>query len=140
MRNLRYRFFPLWMLALCFLVATVFSPSLSAQTTYGSISGTVSDSSGAAISGADVTLANISTSEKRVQQTGSDGLYSFVNLLPATYRIDVEKSGFKRISRPDIIVEVGQSARIDLTMQVGDVTQTVEVTGETPLLQADTSS
>src|ERR1035438_9995424 len=140
MRNLRYRFFTLWMLALCFFVATVFSPSLSAQTTYGSISGTVSDSSAAAISGAEVTLTNTSTAEKRVQQTGSDGLYSFVSLLPATYRIDVEKSGFKRISRPDIIVEVGQSARIDLTMQVGDVTQTVEVTGETPLLQADTSS
>src|ERR1035438_666672 len=140
MRNLRYRFFTLWMLALCFFVATVFSPSLSAQTTYGSISGTVSDSSAAAISGAEVTLTNTSTAEKRVQQSGSDGLYSFVSLLPATYRIDVEKSGFKRISRPDIIVEVGQSARIDLTMQVGDVTQTVEVTGETPLLQADTSS
>jgi hypothetical protein len=63
-----------------------------------------------------------------------------VNLLPGTYRIDVEKPGFKRVARPDVVVEVGQSVRIDLTLQVGEVTQTVEVTGETPQLQADTSS
>jgi hypothetical protein len=85
-------------------------------------------------------LTNIGTSEKRVQQTGPDGLYSFVNLLPGQYRIDVEKSGFKRIARPDVVVEVGQSAKIDIVLQVGEVTQTVEVTGETPLLQAETSS
>src|SRR6202030_2217195 len=96
--------------------------------------------SGAAISGADVTLTNTGTTEKRVQQTGSDGLYSFVNLLPGQYRIDVEKPGFKRISRPDVVVEVGQSVRIDVSMQVGEVSQTVEVTGETPQLQAETSS
>ena len=85
-------------------------------------------------------MTNTGTAEKRVQQTGTDGLYSFVNLLPGQYRIDVEKSGFKRIARPDVVVEVGQSVRIDLTMQVGDVTQTVEVTGETPQLQAESSS
>src|SRR5580693_6898962 len=140
MRKLHSRFFASWMLVLGLCVANLFSPSLSAQTTYGSIAGLVADSSGAAISGADVTLTNTGTAEKRVQQSGSDGLYSFVNLLPATYRIDVEKPGFKRISRPDLIVEVGQGVRLDLTMQVGDVSQTVEVTGETPQLQAESSS
>ncbi len=67
-------------------------------------------------------------------------MYSFVNLQPGEYRIDVEKTGFKRISRPSVIIEVGQAARIDIALQVGDVTQTVEVTGETPLLQVETSS
>src|SRR5262245_49282894 len=127
-------------LALCFYLVSLTTPSMSAQTTYGSISGTVTDPSGAAIAEAQVTLTNLDTTEKRVQSSGSDGLYSFVNLLPARYRVDVEKSGFKRTSRPEVVVEVGQAVRIDIALQVGEVTQTVEVSGETPLLQAESSS
>jgi Carboxypeptidase regulatory-like domain/TonB dependent receptor len=127
-------------LALCFCLMLTFSVPVRAQTTYGSITGTVTDSSGAAISDAQVTLTNLGTSDKKIESTGADGLYSFVNILPAHYRIEVEKSGFKRTTRPEVIVEVGQTARIDLTMQVGDVTQSVEVTGETPQLQSETSS
>src|SRR5713101_1241537 len=126
--------------ALCLSLAAVFAPRLSAQTAYGSIAGTVADSSGAAISDAQVTLTNTNTAEKREQQSGTDGLYAFVNLLPGRYRVDVEKTGFKRVSRPEVIVEVGQVVRIDLALQVGDVSQTIEVTSETPLLQAETSS
>jgi hypothetical protein len=127
-------------LAFCSCLAIISNAPVSAQTTYGSVAGAVTDASGAAIADAQVTLTNEGTTEKRVQQTGPDGLYSFVNLLPGTYRIDLEKAGFKHITRPQVIVEVGQSAKIDITLQVGEVTQTVEVTGETPLLQAETSS
>src|ERR1700751_4674650 len=127
-------------LALCLSLATVFAPRLSAQSTYGSVAGTVSDVSGGAIADAQVTLTNLDTAEKRMQQSGTDGLYSFVNLLPGRYRIDVEKTGFKRVARPEVIVAAGQVVRIDLPLQVGEVTQTVEVTGETPELQSETSS
>jgi Carboxypeptidase regulatory-like domain/TonB dependent receptor-like, beta-barrel len=127
-------------LTLCLYFATVAIRPLSAQTTYGSIAGAISDPSGAGIADAQVTLTNLETTEKRVQTSGSDGLYSFVNLLPGRYRIDVEKAGFKRTTRPEVVVEVGQAVRIDISMQVGEVTQTVEVTGETPLLQAESSS
>jgi hypothetical protein len=127
-------------LVFCFCAPFVFSPSLSAQTTYGSIAGAVTDPSGAAIADAQASLTNLGTAEKRVQTTGPDGLYDFVNLIPGKYRIEIEKTGFKRTTRPEVIVEVGQSVRIDLSMQVGDVTQTVEVSGETPQLQAETSS
>jgi hypothetical protein len=127
-------------LVFCFCAAFVFSPSVSAQTTYGSIAGAVTDPSGAAIADSQVSLTNIGTAEKRVQSTGSDGLYDFVSLIPGKYRIEVEKTGFKRTTRPEVIVEVGQSVRIDLSMQVGDVTQTIEVSGETPQLQVETSS
>jgi hypothetical protein len=140
MKKLRFGAIPALGLALCFCITLIFSPPLSAQTTYGSIAGTVTDPSGAAITDAQVTVTNVATAEKRVEPTGVDGLYSFVNLLPGRYRIDVEKAGFKRTTRSDVIVDVGQSIRIDLTMQVGDVTQTVEVTGETPQLQSETSS
>jgi hypothetical protein len=87
-----------------------------------------------------VTLTNLGTAEKRTQTTGGDGLYSFVNLFPGRYKIEVEKTGFKRFTRPEVIVEVNQTSHIDVTLQVGDVTQTVEVTAETPLLQSETSS
>src|SRR5713101_4687680 len=124
----------------CVLWLGVFSPGLLAQSTYGTISGSVVDSSGAAIADAQVTLTNLGTSEKRTQATGSDCLYTFVNLFAGKYKIDAEKTGFKHTSRTDIVVEVQQTSRIDLTMQVGEVTQSVEVTGETPPLQTETSS
>jgi hypothetical protein len=127
-------------LSLCVIALLVFHSSLSAQTTYGSLTGTVADSSGAAIADAQVTLTNVGTSEKRTQTTGADGLYDFVNLIPGRYSLEAEKTGFKRVTRPEVVVEVQQSVRIDLAMQVGDVSQTVEVSGETPLLQSETSS
>jgi hypothetical protein len=110
------------------------------QSTYGSISGTVTDPSGAAIAGADVTVTNASTSEKRTQQSGANGLFTFVNLFPGAYRVDIEKQGFKHFARPSVTVQVQQDTHIDAALTVGEVTETVEVTSETPLLQTETSS
>ena len=110
------------------------------QSTYGSITGSVTDPTGAAITDAQVTLTNLGTAEKRTLPTGPDGLYSFVNLIPGQYRVDVEKAGFKHFTRQAIAVEVQQTARIDAVMVVGQVSETVEVSSETPLLQSDTSS
>src|SRR6266403_2004639 len=97
-------------LTLCLACMGVFSPVSYAQSTYGTISGSVVDSSGAAIADAQVTLTNLGTSEKRTQSTGSDGLYSFVNLNPGRYKIEAEKTGFKHFTRPEVVVEVNQSA------------------------------
>jgi hypothetical protein len=116
------------------------SLSLRAQSTYGALSGTVVDSTGAAEPGATVTLINTGTSEKQTQLTGDTGLYSFVNLNPGQYRISVEKTGFKRVNRENIVIQVQQTARIDITLAVGQATETVTVTTEVPLLQAETSS
>src|SRR6202171_5421238 len=116
------------------------SPSLYGQNTYGSIVGSVTDPSGAAVTDATVTLTNLGTSEKRTQSSGSDGLFTFVNLFPGQYRIDVEKAGLQHYTRTPITVEVQQSMHIDAPLQVGEVTQVVEVTSETPLLQSETSS
>jgi hypothetical protein len=116
------------------------SVSLYSQSTYGSISGSVTDASGAAITDANVTLTNLGTSEKRTQSSGADGLFTFVNLFPGQYRIDVEKQGFKHYVRNPVTVDVQQNTHIDAALQVGEVSQVVEVTSETPLLQAETSS
>jgi hypothetical protein len=124
----------------CLLVIASASTYLTAQSTYGSIAGAVTDSSGAAVTDANVTLTNLGTQEKRTQSSGADGLFTFVNLFPGQYRIDVEKPGFKHFVRNPITVEVQQDTRITAALQVGEVSQIVEVTSETPLLQAETSS
>jgi hypothetical protein len=111
-----------------------------AQSTYGSVAGSVADSSGAAITDAAVTLTNLGTAEKRTQPSGADGLFTFVNLFPGQYRLDVEKQGFKHFVRTPVTVQVQQDTHIDAKLQVGEVSQIVEVTAETPLLQAETSS
>ena len=113
---------------------------LRAQSTYGSLTGTVTDASGAAVAGATVTLTNAATDEKQTQSTGETGLYSFVNLPPGDYRLVVEKNGFKRIDRSSVVVQVQQTSRIDFALTVGQASETVMVTAETPLLQAETSS
>src|SRR5262249_39827879 len=135
-----YRLLITYLVVLFVFCLALINRPLLAQSTYGSIAGTVTDPSGGAIVGAQVTLTNLGTAEKRMQPTGSDGLYSFVNLFPGRYKIEVEKTGFKRVTRPEVVVEVNQSVRIDATLQVGDVTQVVEVSGETPLLQSETTS
>ncbi|HUK24415.1 MAG TPA: TonB-dependent receptor [Terriglobales bacterium] len=124
----------------CVFLASSLSSLLYAQSTYGSVTGSVVDSSGAAITGADVTLTNLGTMEKRTQPSGADGLFTFVNVFPGQYRVDVEKTGFKHLTRTPVVVEVQQTTHIEATMQVGEVSQSVEVTAETPLLQTETSS
>src|SRR5258705_5960962 len=140
MKNLLITSMEILIVVLCFCLVVTFTPGAAAQTTFGNIIGTVSDTSGGALEGAQVALTNQETDAKLTQTTGSDGLYQFSNLLPGRYRIDVEKLGFKHTTQPDIVVQVQQTSSINLTMQVGDVSQTVEVTSETPLLQSDSAS
>src|ERR1700678_3364492 len=130
----------LWTLILSAVLVFTTSLSLHGQSTFGTVDGSVVDSSGAAVAGAQVTLTNTGTQEKRVQSTGDQGLYSFVNVVPGNYRLDVEKAGFKHFTRGDVVVQVQQDTHIDATLPVGQVTETVEVTAQTPLLQVETSS
>ena len=141
MRNTRNRIFLGVAFGLCLCVCAMLMGSpLAAQSTFGAITGTVTDATGAAVPGAAVTLTNEGTGATQTVTTGADGLYTFVNLNPGEYRIDAEKTSFKHFKREHINIEVQQSARIDVTMELGAVNQTVEVTGETPLLQTTTTS
>ncbi len=126
-------------LTLCFvwLLAAI---ACSGQTFYGSIVGSVTDTTGGTVPQATVTLTNLGTAERRTMMTDSSGNYQFVNLVPGQYKVEVEKSGFRRFARDPINVEVQSVVRIDVGMQVGDVNQIVEVSAQTPLLQTETSS
>jgi hypothetical protein len=89
--------------------------------TSGEITGLVTDSSGAVVSGANVTVTNKATGATRKVTTNSEGLYSFPSLLPGVYELRVEQSGFKTAQMDDIKLEVQQTARLDVTMEVGQV-------------------
>src|SRR5437764_11588234 len=113
---------------------------LQGQAFFGSIVGNVNDASGAALVSATVTLTNIATGDRRTVVTASDGSYRFVNLVPGSYRIEIEQTGFKRYARSPIDVSVESQVRADIAMQVGDVTQSVEVQADSPLLQTETAN
>lgn len=127
---------------LLFSVVLILTTSLSlhGQSTYGTVDGSVTDPSGAAVADAKVTLTNTGTQEKRTQTTGGEGGYQFVNVIPGVYRIDIEKSGFKHFGHTNVVVQVQQETHVDASLTVGQVSEVVEVTAETPLLQAETSS
>lgn len=121
-------------LALAF-VATGFS-----QTTSTTILGTVTDPSGAAVAGAKVTATNIRTQVKREDVTTNTGDYSFPLIDIGEYSVSVEASGFKTAARTGLILQINEKLRSDFTLQVGQVSERVEVTGAVTALKTDESS
>src|SRR4051794_37014854 len=107
---------------LCVLAATG-----KAQTS-GEITGLVNDSSGAAVTGAAVTVTNKATGATRKIITNNEGLYAFPSLLPGVYEVKVEQSGFKTARLDNIKLEVQQTARLDVTMEVGTVGEVLTIT------------
>src|SRR5438270_7805925 len=137
MRNLS-RFGLIFLAAVLVLALT---PALSlSQNVYGTIAGTVTDTSGAVVGDAGVTLTNLATGETRSIRTDSSGNYTFANVLPGRYKLEGEKSGFKKFVREPIDVQIESGLRIDIPLEVGAISQTVEVTGQAALLQPETQS
>ena len=114
--------------------------SLFGQAFYGSIVGTVTDASNAAVRSAAVTLTNTGTGERHETVTGDFGGYQFLNLIPGVYKVDVERTGFKRATRDQIEVTVAGAVRADIAMEVGEVTQSVDVQAAAPLLQTENAN
>jgi len=107
--------------------------------TLGEISGTVVDPSGAGVPNSAVTLTNTSTNASRTEQTNEQGLYTFPSVPPGLYTVKVEHPGFKTTTS-NVEVQVQQSVRLDLTMQVGQVSESVEVSATAALLQAENAT
>jgi hypothetical protein len=108
------------------------------QTTAG-LTGTVTDSSGAVIPGAKVTLTNTATGAQREGQSNESGTYEFTALLPGGYRLIIQKEGFSKVTREGILLELNQVARVDVSLQAGAVTENIEVTATAPPLETSTS-
>ena len=119
------------------VIAAVMAPSLMAQSLVsGDLTGTVTDPSGAVVSGATVTLQSSSNGATRNTTTGSNGTYRFSLLSPGSYLVTVTASGFSK-AQTQTSVNIGQATVADVKMAVGASSQTVEVTSAAPLVQAD---
>ena len=107
---------------------------VSAQAVGATLSGTVTDQSGGVVPKADVAILNTGTAETRNVSTNADGIYSAPNLQPGSYSITVTAAGFSRVVQNGLTLSVGASQTLNLTMQVGQSSQTVEVTAEAPAI------
>ncbi len=105
--------------------------------TLGEITGEVKDPSGAVIAGAQVTATNTGTNSARATATNDDGIFNFPAMQPGTYSLRVEKPGFKVVSQNQVELQVQQTARFDFTLQVGQTSETVEVSASAAQLNTE---
>jgi hypothetical protein len=99
------------------------------------LSGTVTDPSGALIPGATIRVTNVNTQVTLSAVTNSTGYYVVGNLIPGTYTISAQKEGFKTATRPELTLQVAQSATVDLQLELGQTSQEVSVHGAPPLVE-----
>ena len=121
-------------------LALCLATSLAAQDTRGAISGNVSDAQGAVVSGAAVTVTNTDTNISVQLTTNSIGFYEARLLQPGSYQVTASASGFKKVVRSGLTIGLGQEVTIDLKLEVGAVTESVTISGETPILETDSVS
>ena len=120
--------------------ACIFALALFAQDPYGRITGRVVDSSGAVVAGAAIQVTNVETNVVSRSATDSSGNYDVRNLLPGRYRLVVELQGFKRYERGPIEVRVGDALTLAVTLEVGALTESVTITAEAPMLEANSAT
>src|SRR6202789_3091266 len=123
-------------LAMFFAVLILAAPGAFAQTAQGRISGQVTDSTGAAVPNATINIENIATHVSRTLQTNSTGDYAAPSIDPGVYALTVEASGFTKLVRERVQIEVGNDLKIDFHLKIGSINETVEVKDEAPLTEA----
>jgi hypothetical protein len=124
-------------LALLAFSCALFTPQAAAQAVFGSIFGTVTDPSGAAVPGVKVVVTSSTKGTSQETTTNTDGNYSVTHLIPDIYNVRAEGAGFKAFEAKNIVVSADAAARVDGQFQVGGSTETVEVTAEAPQLKTD---
>src|SRR5438874_1127764 len=112
---------------------------LWAQTPTGQITGTVSDPTGAVVPKANVVLTNNATNARRETTTNENGVFNLPALPPGVYSLSVEAQGFPKQVRENVELQVGATDQINFTLQVGNVSETIQVTGGAPVLQSETA-
>ena len=121
------------------LVFSMAAPKSSGQAVYGSILGTATDAQGNAVAGAKVTVTSVAKGSTEETITNDDGNYTVSHLIPDLYNVRVEATGFKAYEVKGVQVSADTAAKVDAKMDVGSVSQSIEVTGEIPQLKIDRS-
>ena len=112
----------------------------SAQLGTATISGNVMDASGAVVPGATVTAVSVGTGFRRTTESGAQGEYNLPGLRPGPYDVTVESEGFRRAQQEGLVLQVDQNVRLNVTLEVGQITETVEITGEAPLIESQSAT
>jgi hypothetical protein len=112
---------------------------LSAQTIRATLTGTVTDPNGGVVQGAAVTATNVATNISSATKTNQEGTYTFTALQPGEYRVEVEFKGFKRNVRSGIVLQIAQATRLDIPLEVGQITEEVRVVTAAPLVRSTSS-
>jgi hypothetical protein len=136
--TLRYSFLSYLLFAAMLLVGGL--RTSIAQDTTATILGTISDPTGATVSGANVTVTSLQTNVAVAVQTNDSGAYTVPNLNPGSYSITIKLQGFQTASVPNLAVSAGDRRRTDVTLVIGRASETVEITAMAPVLQTDASS
>jgi len=121
------------------LVAFVGSTNLTAQSFKATITGQVTDSTGAVVPNATVTISETATNQSQTITTGEDGNYTFTQLTPGAYTLKVEAANFKILNQTGVVLETNQSLRLNLPLEAGNISEQVTVTAETPAINTETS-
>ena len=116
------------------------SSAVAQQADTAVIVGTVGDATGAVIPGVELPLTHVATGAPYTAQTDATGYYRTPPLRIGEYVMEVESSGFKRTQRTGVILNAGDTRRVDILLEVGDLTETIEVTAQAPLLQTTEGS
>jgi len=127
-------------IALVLTMGSFWSGNAAAQGLFGTIGGAVTDASGAVIPGATVKIINVSTNVETTITTNATGDYSASGLNPGIYRVEVSAKGFKNEVQNGIVLEVDGNPKASFKLQIGAASETVTVTGESTVMQTQTSS
>lgn len=138
MMNRHSRGLARWIVVAIVMLLVASTTNLPAQLSTARVTGTVTDHSGATVTGAEITLVNKDTGVSVEGRSNESGIYLFPFVVPGTYSFSVEASGFSRYVR-DLTLHSGQVLGLDITLEVGQSTQTVTVTSAPPMLQAASS-
>ena len=122
------------------LVLITMSTVIGFAQTSGEISGLVTDPSGAAVSGATVNITSKATQATRNVTTNNEGLYSFPSLAPGLYELKVEQTGFKSVRLDNVKIEVQQTARLDVSLEVGQVDEMVTINSSVAMLNSENTT
>lgn len=129
-----------WRWALLAVLVTVFSTAANAQLSTATLAGTITDSSGAVVPNATITLTQTDTNFTRVSTTKADGTYHEEFLPIGPYKISVAALGFKTLQRSGVVLAVMQNASLDLALEIGGADQTIDVSADIPLVNASNSA
>src|SRR5262245_2996874 len=128
------------LIGLLIVTPAICSPLVFAQQETATITGEVRDANGSVVAKATITVTNVETNVSVKSETNDQGLYTVPSLKPGPYSITVEKAGFKKSVRSGVTLQVNQVARLDVNLQIGELTTAVEIVEAATLLESETSS